>query len=199
MAINIDTILAENNSIELGATSLASLETVELGATTLAALETITVVATDLDVRDLAFATDKVDASGSEVSLDSATLAALENVVVSASDLDIRNLVFATDKVDVSGSTVTSVPGGFGTWTVVAASVTTTESSITALGSRLKIELQNLGAQDIWIRHITGVSAANGFKIPKGSSWEQTLAAGASVFMITASGTADVRIAQYAI
>lgn len=40
----------------------------------------IEVTATDLDIRDLAFATDKVDASGSEVSLDAATLAALETI-----------------------------------------------------------------------------------------------------------------------
>jgi len=66
----------------------------------------IEVTATDLDIRDLVFATDKVDVSGSEVSLDSATLAALENITVSATDLDIRDLAFATDKVDVSGSEV---------------------------------------------------------------------------------------------
>lgn len=51
--------------------------------------------AVDLDIRDLAFATDKVDVSGSSVT-----------AVVSATDLDIRNLVFATDKVDASGSVV---------------------------------------------------------------------------------------------
>jgi hypothetical protein len=62
--------------------------------------------ATDLDIRDLDFAQDSVDVSGSEVSLDSATLAALENITVSATDLDIRDLAFATDKVDVSGSEV---------------------------------------------------------------------------------------------
>lgn len=67
----------------------------------------LAVTATDLDIRDLAFATDKVDVSGSEVSLDAATLAALENITVSATDLDIRDLAFATDKVDVSGSSVT--------------------------------------------------------------------------------------------
>jgi hypothetical protein len=66
----------------------------------------LAVTATDLDIRDLVFATDKVDVSGSEVSLDSATLAALENITVSATDLDIRDLAFATDKVDVSGSEV---------------------------------------------------------------------------------------------
>lgn len=44
---------------------------VELGATTLAALENIAAVvsATDLDIRDLAFATDSVDVSGSSVSI----------------------------------------------------------------------------------------------------------------------------------
>lgn len=66
------------------------------------------VSATNLDIRDLVFATDKVDASGSTVELGATSLAALENInaVVSATDLDIRNLVFATDKVDISGSTV---------------------------------------------------------------------------------------------
>ncbi len=53
----------------------------------------LTVDATNLDIRDLAFATDKVDVSGS-------------SVTVSSTDLDIRDLVFATDKVDVSGSVV---------------------------------------------------------------------------------------------
>jgi hypothetical protein len=69
-----------------------------------------TISATDLDIRDLVFATDKVDVSGSEVSLDAGTLAALENInaVVTATDLDIRDLAFATDKVDVSGSSVTA-------------------------------------------------------------------------------------------
>lgn len=66
------------------------------------------VSATNLDIRDLAFATDKVDVTGSEVSLSSGTLAALENInaVVTATDLDVRDLVFATDKVDVTGSEV---------------------------------------------------------------------------------------------
>lgn len=69
---------------------------------------TVPVTATDLDIRNLVFATDKVDVSGSEVSLDSATLAALENIsaIVTATDLDIRDLAFATDKVDVTGSAV---------------------------------------------------------------------------------------------
>lgn len=66
----------------------------------------ITVDATNLDIRDLVFATDKVDVSGSEVSLDAATLAALETITVVSTNLDIRDLAFATDKVDVTGSEV---------------------------------------------------------------------------------------------
>lgn len=75
----------------------------------------ITVDATNLDIRDLVFATDKVDASGSTVELGATTLAALETITVvdgggsltvDAVNLDIRDLVFATDTVDVSGSTV---------------------------------------------------------------------------------------------
>jgi hypothetical protein len=42
----------------------------------------ITVDAENLDIRDLAFVTDSVDVSGSEVALDAATLAALEEVTV---------------------------------------------------------------------------------------------------------------------
>ncbi len=66
----------------------------------------LTVDGVDFDIRDLAFATDSVDVSGSTVELGATTLVALENITVSATDLDIRDLVFATDKVDVSGSEV---------------------------------------------------------------------------------------------
>lgn len=93
----------------------------------------LTVDATNLDIRDLAFASDKVDVSGSAITatvdatdLDIRDLSAAQdnvaisdgtdqleinadgslNAVVSATDLDIRDLAFASDKADVSGSTV---------------------------------------------------------------------------------------------
>lgn len=50
----------------------------------------LTVDATDLDIRDLAFATDKVDVSGSAVT-----------AVVTATDLDIRDLSSAQDNVEI--------------------------------------------------------------------------------------------------
>jgi hypothetical protein len=61
-----------------------------------------TVDATDLDIRDLTFATDSVDVTGSDVTVSN-------TVDVTATDLDIRDLTFATDSVDVSGSNVNAV------------------------------------------------------------------------------------------
>jgi uncharacterized lipoprotein YehR (DUF1307 family) len=106
-----DKVDVSGSEVSLDSATLAALEnitvagTVELGATTLAALESITVTATDLDIRDLAFATDKVDVSGSEVSLDSATLAALENITVSATNLDIRDLTHVSDSIKIGDGT----------------------------------------------------------------------------------------------
>lgn len=93
----------------------------------------VTVQATNLDIRDLAFATDKVDVSGSTVALDSGTLAALESITVQngagaaavniqdggnsitvdAVNLDIRDLSAAQDSVaswlkDGAGTSLTS-------------------------------------------------------------------------------------------
>lgn len=85
----------------------------------------ITVDATDLDIRDLVFATDKVDVTGSTVALDAPTLAALESITVQngsgvdavniqdggnsitvdATDLDIRDLTHASDSVAIGDGT----------------------------------------------------------------------------------------------
>lgn len=56
----------------------------------------LTVDATDLDIRNLLFATDKVDVSGSAIT-----------AVVSATDLDIRNLSASQDNVAISDGTDT--------------------------------------------------------------------------------------------
>jgi hypothetical protein len=52
----------------------------------------VTVSATDLDIRDLAFATDSVDVSGSDVTVSN-------TVTVQATDLDIRDLSATSDSV----------------------------------------------------------------------------------------------------
>ena len=78
------------------------------------------VSAVDLDIRNLEFAQDKVDVTGSSVSVSNFPTSQsvvvtneveVKNTVgspltVSASDLDIRDLTFVQDKVDVSGSVV---------------------------------------------------------------------------------------------
>lgn len=96
----------------------------------------IVVTATDLDIRDLAFATDKVDVTGSEVSLDATTLAALENITVSATDLDIRDLSAATDSVqsnlfDGAGNAISSTAGALDV-NVASGSITVVESDVYA-------------------------------------------------------------------
>jgi hypothetical protein len=68
---------------------------------------TVAISASNLDIRDLVFATDKVDVGGSVVALDSATLVALENIsaIVTATDLDIRNLDYSIDNIAIKGAT----------------------------------------------------------------------------------------------
>lgn len=88
--------LNANANIQVGNTDVSNANPVPVSD----AGGSLTVDATDLDIRDLAFATDKVDVSGSSVSVTG-------TVDVSATNLDIRDLAFATDKVDVSGSSVT--------------------------------------------------------------------------------------------
>lgn len=85
----------------------------------------LTVDAADLDIRDLVFATDKVDVSDSVVALDAATLAALESITVQnaagasavniqdggnsitvdATDLDIRDVTHVSDSIKIGDGT----------------------------------------------------------------------------------------------
>lgn len=83
------------------------------------------VSATDLDIRDLGFATDSVDVSGS-------------TVIVTATDLDIRNLNSLTDSVTVN---VPSLPLPLG-----AATEAKQDAQITAL-SDINDKLPTLGPQ----------------------------------------------------
>lgn len=194
MSIELNTIDAAFHSIQI---KDAAGDALAISAGGAALVEAV-----DLDIRNLVFATDKVDVGGSVVALDAGTLAALESITVVATDLDIRNLVFATDKVDVSGSVIETVEGGYDTWKVTAETVDTTVGGVqlvaTPLASRLRIILQNLGSQDIYIKNATGVTTSNGLKIPKGTAHEIGLDAGAQIWAITPSGTSDIRTAEYA-
>lgn len=160
------------------------------------------------------------DASGQALALDaSGFLTANINgsVVVTASALDIRALTNADvvtiedggGSITVDGTVaatqsgtwnVNTTPGGYGSWKVTAVSATNTESELVAvpLTGRLAVEIQNLGNQDVFLKEITGVSISNGMKIPKGSSYSANLDDISNLFAITASGTADLRIVEYA-
>jgi len=98
--------------------------------------------------------------------------------------------------------TVATTPGGLSTWQVSATSVDTTaggtELAATPLANRVKMIVQNLGANNIYVKDATGVTTANGLKIPKQSSQEIELSATANIWAITDASTADVRVAEYA-
>ena len=175
---------------------------------------------------DIASSSGTLDVSGSEVSLDAATLAALENITVTvdnseveisndtgnpipvsdaggsitvdATDLDIRDLAFATDKVDVTGSEVQQ--DSYDSMQTSAQTVTNTASELAAtpLAGRKKMLIQNLGNKDIWIGPSSGVTDANGIKIPRGASAEFDFSETRDVFAITSSGSADVRLMEMA-
>jgi hypothetical protein len=135
--------------------------------------------ATDLDIRDLAFATDSVDVSGSEVSLDATTLAALENISVSATDLDIRDLAFATDSVDVSDSVIALDAA-------TLAALETVELGATTLAA---LETITVVATDLDIRDLT--HASDSVKVGDGTNFVAVSAAGeASVELTNAQGAA---------
>lgn len=203
--ISLDTIQSELHSIQI---KDAAGDALAISAGGAALIEAV-----DLDIRDLAFATDKVDVTGSEVSLDSATLAALENInaVVTATDLDIRDLSHTQDSVKVGDGTdllainadgsinVQTVEAGYSQWKVTKETVNNSAAQIVSapLSGRLRVEVQNLGGQDIYVKQ-NNTAVIDGLKIPKGSSWEVTLDAGAAIYAITPSGSSDVRVAEYA-
>lgn len=163
------------------------------------------VTATDLDIRDLVFATDSVDVSGSEVSLDAATLAALESVTVSANDLDIRDLSHSQDSVKVGDGTdflEVNADGSINTQEAVYAAAKNSQDDVTAtagevlstpLSGRREVTIQNEGSQPVYLGHDNAVTAANGIKISKNSSATYLIPAAVDIWMISASGTQDVR------
>lgn len=119
-------------------------------------------------------------------------------IPVSATDLDIRDLSFATDSVDVSGSSVNFQAKASGQYK--SASVTTAASQIdtSPLTNRKNITIQNLGTKDIWVGFDNSVTDSNGTKIPRGGSADFDWSDALSVFAITSSGTADVRLLETA-
>lgn len=189
--------------------------TVELGATTLAALETITV--------DQGTSPWVIGDGGGSITVDG-TVDVNQgtspwvigdgggSITVDASQLDIDDLDYSTDNVAIKGSTgnqlvinadgsinAQTYEGGYASWKVTKDTVTNTAAQLVAtpLTGRLRVEIQNLGSADIYIKQ-NNTAVVDGLKIPKGSSYEQALDAGSAIYAITSSGSSDVRIAEYA-
>ena len=178
----------------------------------------IVVTATNLDIRDLVFATDKVDASGTtlgansgvdigDVTINNAAGASAVNIqdggnslTVDAINLDIRDLVFATDKVDVSGSVITSAPYGAAAAVYGNKSVTSTATKIITsnLASRISVIVQNLGSKDMFFGDDSSVTTSLGVRVGAGQSLELGWGPSVDLYAITASGTADVRYLESA-
>lgn len=182
------------------------------------------VSATNLDIRDLAFATDKVDVSGSSVSItgDVNVTQGTSPWVVSATDLDIRDLSAAQDSVeawahDGTGNAITSTAGALdvniasGSLTIndaalantaikaVAETVTGTAAQVVdgadELASRKYLFLYNNGSKEVYVGE-SGVTTASGFPLPPGSTMEARIGAAVDVYMISASGSQNVRTLQ---
>lgn len=173
----------------------------------------VVVSATNLDIRDLAFATDKVDVGGSVIALDAPTLAALENITVSATALDIRALAFATDKVDVGGSiialdsttlaaleTINVIEAPYATWKTSqqTVAITATQIAATALTGRKRVIVQNIGSKDVYLKNANTVAVATDGKLSKGASFEMQLDATAAIWAIGDGGTSDIRVWEFA-
>lgn len=177
----------------------------------------VAVTATDLDIRDLAFATDKVDVSGSSVSI-SGTVAVTQSTspwVVSATDLDIRDLSAATDSVsawtkDGSGNAINSTSNALNVYvtgsgaltindaalanTAIAANATTVGTSLGAaissiLSNRKYVYFYNNGNKAMYLG-TTGTTTSTGFPMYPGMGYE--FRAGASIdFQIIADGASQ--------
>lgn len=184
----------------------------------------VTVSASDLDIRDLSHTQDSVklgdgtdflavNADGSLNITDNGSSITVDgSVTVSASDLDIRDLSHTQDSVKIGDGTdflavnadgsltVQANFAGFSSWQTKSVSVTSsaTQLDATPLTSRLYVEIQNLGNSDIYVGPSAGVTTANGLKISKGSSQAIQLDDGADIYCITASGSSDIRFAEYA-
>lgn len=143
----------------------------------------ITVDAVDLDIRNLVFATDTVDASGSVVALDAGTLAALENITVTqgTSPWVVSDAALANSSMVASQNDVT----------------TASEALIASpLASRKYVLVRNEGNRKCYLNGGTATSAS--FPIYPGELLELRAGASAAISVIADGGTQDMRALELA-
>lgn len=174
----------------------------------------VAVTATNLDIRDLAFATDKVDVSGSSVSISG-------TVTVSATDLDIRDLSAATDSVsawtkDGSGNAINSTSNALNVYvtgsgaltvndaalanTAISANTTTVGTSLISaissiLSSRKYAYFYNNGNKPMYLG-TTGTTDADGFPMYPGMGYEFRAGASIDFKVISTAASQDLRHLQ---
>jgi hypothetical protein len=183
----------------------------------------VAVTATNLDIRDLVFATDKVDVSGSSVSI-SGTVAVTQSTspwVVSATDLDIRDLAAATDSVsawtkDGSGTAINSTSNALNVYvtgsgaltindaalanTAISANTTTVGTSLISaissiLSARKYAYFYNNGNKPMYLG-TTGTTTADGFPMFPGMGYEFRAGASIDFKIISTAASQDLRHLQ---
>lgn len=182
----------------------------------------IAVTATDLDIRNLVFATDKVDVSGS-------TLTGITNdvniadggnsITVDAVQLDIDDLNATDDAVaahthDGSGTAITSTAGALDV-NIASGSITTTDAALanTAIASAVNTLAVADTAEDVVAAPLasrkylliynndnrkmyvgaSGVSSANGFPLSPSSVMELRAGAAIDIEWVSAKVSHDIR------
>lgn len=147
--------------------------------------------------------------SGTEMQVD---IVSAPTLTVQATDLDC--LISHTESsikigdgtdlmaVNADGSiNVQSAPAGLDSWQISQVSATSTAAEIAAtpLSNRLKMVVQNLGSNHVWVGPDNTVLDTTGLMIPAKSSMEIELGATANIWAICSSGqTASLRVAEYA-
>lgn len=184
-----------------------TLDTINAGFHSIAISDGTNTLAVDangkISIADIATITGSVTVvdGGGSLTVDG-TVGISGTVAVTQSGTWSNQITDGTDTLAINSDgslNVQAAEAGYADWAVAAVSVASTATQIgaTPLTGRLKCVIQNLGSQDIFIGKANTVTTANGLKIPKGSSQEIGLDAGATIWGITASSTSDVRFAEY--
>lgn len=124
----------------------------------------LTVDATNLDIRDLVFATDKVDVTGSTVALDAGTLAALESITVqNGAGAAAVNIQDGGNSITVDGTvTVSNLPATVDTnYGVVGANTLRSAAQVGNATGAADFNNGATGAQTLRVAANLAVAGAN--------------------------------------
>jgi hypothetical protein len=168
----------------------------------------IAITASDLDIRDLAYATDSVTAyQGGTWDV---------GVTSMPADVDIRDLVAATDSVtsylkDGSGNAISSTGGSLDVNVtndllvsdVANTAIENTAKAVSTSAALLATEqaarkylfAQNLGNKHVYVGK-SGVSSSNGLQLAPGMIFELRMGPSVSLHAVSAAGTQDVRVME---